>query len=86
VASVVQELHRVPLLVLDDLGSHASTDWVDEQVFVAIGYRYDRLLPTVVTTNATAWDTLGDQLRSRLMDNETGELVRMPEGDRRVQR
>ena len=39
------------LLVLDDLGAEKPTEWVQERLFVIVNHRYERELPTFVTTN-----------------------------------
>jgi DNA replication protein DnaC len=41
------------LVVLDDLGRERMTDWTAEVIYVVINGRYERQLPTVVTTNLT---------------------------------
>jgi DNA replication protein DnaC len=40
-----------PALVLDDLGAEKVTDWVDETLFKIINYRYQREMPSVLTSN-----------------------------------
>ena len=42
-------VRTVPLLVLDDLGAHATTPWAREKLFQIINYRYDARLSTIVT-------------------------------------
>jgi len=54
-----------PLLVLDDLGTQAPTAWAAEKLYQLLNYRYNRRLPTVITTNCDL-DDLDDRLRSRL--------------------
>ena len=85
---VMRYVQRLPLLVLDDIGTHAETPWVQEQLFRAVNQRYSAglLRPTVFTCNPAGWDSLPDQVRSRLMDTATGEIVRMTGPDRRGQR
>ena len=39
------------LLLLDDLGSHRVTDWVEDTVTAIITYRCNHKRPTIVTTN-----------------------------------
>lgn len=39
------------LLVLDDLGVENQTDWAHEQLYRVLDARYERKLPTIVTTN-----------------------------------
>jgi hypothetical protein len=35
----------------DDLGAEKVTDWVDETLFKIINYRYQREMPSVLTSN-----------------------------------
>ncbi len=58
---------EVDLLVLDDLGTQAGTEWAREKLFQLLNYRYLNALPTVITTNLTVED-LDPRLRSRLGD------------------
>ncbi len=39
------------LLLLDDLGSHRVTDWVEDTVTAIVTYRCNHKKPTIVTTN-----------------------------------
>lgn len=39
------------LLVFDDLGKEYDTPWTKEQLFRVLDSRYDRRLPTIITTN-----------------------------------
>lgn len=39
------------LLVVDDLGTEKSTDWASEQMYRILDARYDRILPTIITSN-----------------------------------
>ena len=57
----------VDLLILDDLGAQAGTDWAREKLFQLLNYRYLNELPTVITTNL-ALEDLDPRLMSRLGD------------------
>ena len=46
------EVKRAPLLVLDDLGTESATPWAREKLFQLLSYRYNALLPTVITSSA----------------------------------
>jgi DNA replication protein DnaC len=39
------------VLVLDDLGAHRVTDWVDDTVTAIVTYRYNQRKPLIATTN-----------------------------------
>lgn len=78
-------LYDADLVVLDDLGREKVTDWATERLYVLVNERYNRLLPTIVTTNYTAGELVArgyDALVSRLM--EGSDLVRIEADDYRV--
>jgi len=62
-----EQLRTAPMLVLDDLGAHSSTQWAQEKLFQLLNHRYNAQLHTVVTTNQRL-DDLDPRLRSRLLD------------------
>lgn len=76
------------LLVLDDFGGEYPSGWVLNKVDAIISYRYNYLLPTVLTTNLTPEEMKGryvervvDRLRSAYtMLIAEGESLR-PSGD-----
>ncbi len=58
-----------PLLVLDDLGSEAVTDWVRDRLYNLLNVRWNRVLPLIVTTNVAPRliaERIGDGAASRL--------------------
>jgi DNA replication protein DnaC len=46
-----EQVRNVDLLVLDDLGAQASTQWAQEKLYQVVNYRHVQGLPTVVTTD-----------------------------------
>lgn len=88
---------RVPLLLLDDLGSAKASEWVEEITYRLINERYNACKPTIFTSNYTteaprAPETgrvlgpgldiiLGDRIVSRLAEMTT--VVVMAGRDRR---
>jgi DNA replication protein DnaC len=59
------------LLVIDDLGAEKGTEWVVEQLYRIVDYRYRMCLPLVVTTNLSGReirDRFGDRILSRLVE------------------
>ncbi len=62
-----EEVCSAPLLILDELGAQSSTPWAQEKLFQILNYRYNALLPTVVTSNLSL-DEIDQRLRSRLAD------------------
>ncbi len=59
-----EEALEAKILVLDDLGAHRVTDWVEDTVTSVITYRYNARMPTIVTTNVPDAD-VGDSLIER---------------------
>ncbi|OQY46021.1 MAG: hypothetical protein B6242_08935 [Anaerolineaceae bacterium 4572_78] len=75
-----EEIRSSPLLILDDLGTQASTPWAQEKLFQIFNDRYNRRLPTVVTTNV-ALEELDARLRSRLVDRNLSVIVHIEAPD-----
>jgi len=74
-----EQVRNAGLLVLDDLGAHASSQWAQEKLYQIVNYRTVAGLPTVVTT-----DRSDDELRSahprivaRIVDPRAGSVVRI---------
>jgi DNA replication protein DnaC len=61
------EIKRAPLLVLDDLGTESATPWAREKLFQLLNFRFDALLPTVITTSADP-TKIEPWLRTRMKD------------------
>lgn len=47
----LDEIRGVPMLVIDDLGQERRTDWTKSVLYDVVNYRYEHLLPMVMTTN-----------------------------------
>lgn len=73
----LKKLCRVPLLLLDDLGTEKLSEWTEEATTRLVNERYNECLPLIITTNfpvraATGAPSpdlvtrLGDRLASRL--------------------
>ncbi len=62
------EIRETPLLVLDDLGTQASTPWAQEKLYQILNHRYNKALPTVMTT-ALRLDEIDARIRSRMLDS-----------------
>lgn len=61
------EVKKAPLLVLDDLGVESATPWAKEKLFQLLNYRYNAVLPTVITT-AASLEEIEPWLRTRMVD------------------
>ena len=61
-----REAYRVALeteiLLLDDLGAHRVTDWVEDTVTAIVTYRYNHRKPLIATTNLVDPDMGGSVL------------------------
>jgi DNA replication protein DnaC len=62
-----QEVRTAPLLILDDLGTRSSSDWVREKLHQLFNDRYNAELPTVITSAETL-DEMDARIRSRMLD------------------
>lgn len=80
---VMDDLITRPLLVLDDLGAEAGTNWASEQIFAVINGRDEALKPTIVTADETSsgWQAMHARVKSRVM---SGAVVRFQGPDRRA--
>jgi len=67
---------QVQVLVLDDLGTEAATDWAAEKLFQVLNYRYQAEQPTVIATNCRL-EELEPRLCDRLSDDDFCERVAM---------
>ncbi|MFE7370117.1 ATP-binding protein [Streptomyces anulatus] len=85
----LRRLVRVPLLVLDDLGSAKASEWTEEVTYRLINERYNACRPTLYTSNLPAraegapdlTSALGERIVSRL--SEDTRVVAMTGTDRR---
>lgn len=68
---ILGDVKKVEFLCLDDLGVERHNDWVDEKVFQIINYRYDMLLPTIITSNLTLED-MKEQFGERVVSRFVG--------------
>jgi DNA replication protein DnaC len=64
-----------PFLIIDDLGSQASSHWAEEKIYQIIVGRHNAELPTVITTRASNIDDglvfnpqISEAIKSRLQD------------------
>lgn len=93
----LDRLARIPILLLDDLGSAKASEWVEETTYRLINERYNACRPTVFTSNYPSQAPrdpktgrvlgpgldliLGDRIVSRLA--EMTDVVDMVGSDRR---
>ena len=80
---ISERLCQAELLVFDDLGAERLTDFTLDRVSLVLRYRYNWMLPTIITTNLSLaqMNELDPRMASRLMEGErvkrTGEDQRL---------
>jgi DNA replication protein DnaC len=80
-ADVLTPVHEAEVLLLDDLGAGRTTPWAQDVMHDVLAHRYNRRLPTLMTTNRATGDDdqatpespslrdrLGDALMSRIYE------------------
>jgi len=83
----LEKYKRADFLVIDDLGAEAPKEWSSEKLYYLVNYRYNAMLPTIVTCNLTAKelrDKVGDRTYGRLCEISTGIIFKG--SDRRLTR
>ena len=48
---ILDKYRKAPLLVLDDFGTIKLSDWAYQIMYLILNYRYENLLPTIITSN-----------------------------------
>ena len=84
-SQTLKRLVSAPVLMMDDLGMHKTSDWTDERLYLILNARYEAMRPSVFTTNypVSKWvEILGARIASRLI--EDCRVVEMRGKDRRV--
>lgn len=77
-SDTVEAMDTRALVVLDDLGAEKATEWTAATLFEIVSARYDRMVPTLITSNLTARQLTAagyGRIVSRLADE--GALVEM---------
>ena len=72
--------------MLDDLGKEKTSDWVNEILYSIINYRYENLLPMIITSNLTISQLskkTGEATVSRLL--EINKIIRFGSKDYRTE-
>lgn len=69
---VLAQFSKVPVLIIDDLGTQKNTEWVSETIFSILDSRYTNRLKTIITSNIAPSEHGKDQIRltSRLSDTK----------------
>ncbi len=77
-AAIIRRTKEAAVLVLDDMGAHNFSPWVQNMLFTIINFRLNHQLPIVITTNLDMNElaaAVGERIASRLM--EIGSNVKM---------
>lgn len=61
----------VSVVILDDIGVEKVTGWVEETLYRIINTRYEKMLPTVYTSNLSV-EALGERLNERIASRIEG--------------
>lgn len=75
------------LLLLDDIGTAKSSEWVEEITYRLVSHRYDAMLPTIYATNFgpdQLREFLGDRIASRLAETCTRVVLDGPDLRRHI--
>jgi DNA replication protein DnaC len=81
---LLQTYLTAKVLFVDDLGAAKPTEWTEEITYRLINYRYERMAPTIFTSNVLAAEmtaALGERIMSRL--TQMTERVLLDGPDRR---
>ena len=76
----MRRCHLAQLLMLDDLGSEKSSEWVQEKIFELIDERSGTGRLLIVSTNdsySSLSNNLGERVASRLFDENSGKVVQV---------
>ena len=67
---IIQEISRVPLLVLDDLAAEKVSDYSVSTLYIILNRRGEQDKPTIITSNLSIKEiaeTMGDRIANRLV-------------------
>jgi len=83
----IENMFDTKLLLLDDVGAGKMSDYAREQVSILINHRYNKKLPTIVTSNFSLDELasramLGERPITRLREN--AYVVEMTNNNRRI--
>lgn len=86
VATLMEKVKNVPLLLLDDLGAGTTSDFTNEQTFILVNYRFNNELSTIFTSNLDKVELskkLNPRIVSRIL-NDVEDLKFESKFDRRM--
>lgn len=71
----LQKMQRMDMLMIDDVGKEKQTEWSRSIMFDVINYRYEHLLPIVISSNYSTKELaeyFGDAVWSRICEMSSG--------------
>ena len=74
------QVRNTPLLILDDLGTQASTPWAQEKLDQLLNYRFNHELPTVITSEKSP-EQMDERLRGRLSDKSLCQIFALDDAE-----
>ena len=79
------ELKKIDLLLIDDIGSDRTTDYATDVLYEVINYRHDYMLPTFFTSNLSVKE-LAQKYSDRIASRIAGmcEIIKLEGQDRRI--
>ncbi len=88
-AEILESIAHADLVVLDDLGSENTTDWVRDRLYLIVNRRYESEKPMVITTNCSESELdqrIGQRTASRFYEMCGLPFPNFPDSDwRRAQ-
>jgi DNA replication protein DnaC len=82
---IFEKVKKTPVLILDDFGEQAITQWTQEKLYQLINYRYNARLATVITT-CFDLDDIESRISSRMVDTSLSMLFNINAPDYRGER
>lgn len=79
----MNELKRIPYLLIDELGLEYGTDWEKEKIEELLASRWNRGLRTIIATNRDVSE-LPPRIKSRFMDRNLSRAILNEAGDYRL--
>jgi DNA replication protein DnaC len=73
----LKRLTRIPLLLLDDLGTEKISEFTEEATYRLLNERYNECRPLIITSNLPASDPTGPDLLDKLGERITSRLSQM---------
>lgn len=73
----VKRLMRIPLLLIDDLGTEKISEFTEEATYRILNERYNECRPLIITSNLPARDADGPDLVDKLGERITSRLSQM---------